>query len=162
MANTAISVFLRMNIQRAVPEDAATLTEIAFAAKRHWGYPEQWIELWKESLTIKPEFIANHETFIVQADGEMVGFYMLVATSKQVLLEHLWVLPKAMGRGIGRALFSHAVQRAKALGVEEIQIESDPKAELFYTHMGARKIGANVSEIGGQPRSLPVLIYECS
>lgn len=150
-----------MNIQRAVPEDAATLTEIAFAAKRHWGYPEKWIQLWKEALTIKPEFIANHQTFIVRVDGEIVGFYMLVGTSKPVLLEHLWVLPKAMGRGIGRALFGHAVQRTKALGVEVIQIESDPKAEPFYGHMGARQIGANVSEIDGQPRSLPVLIYDC-
>jgi hypothetical protein len=32
-----------MQILRANPDDAATLTEIAFAAKRHWGYPELWM-----------------------------------------------------------------------------------------------------------------------
>ena len=45
-----------MQILRAKAEDAAKLTEIAFSAKRHWGYPEQWIENWRHVLTIQPEF----------------------------------------------------------------------------------------------------------
>jgi hypothetical protein len=40
-----------MHIVRAKPEDAANLTGIAFAAKRHWGYPENWIESWRDLLT---------------------------------------------------------------------------------------------------------------
>ena len=79
-----------------------------------------------------------------------------------MLLEHLWVLPEAMGRGIGRALFSHAVQRAKALGVQAIRIESDPYAEKFYERMGARRVGENRSEVDGQVRLLPVMQYECA
>jgi len=35
-----------MKIVRAKAEDAATLTEIAFSAKRHWRYPERWIAAW--------------------------------------------------------------------------------------------------------------------
>lgn len=151
-----------MEIQRAVLEDAAKLTEIAFAAKRHWGYPDRWIQVWKEVLTIKPEFIASHETFKAHVDGQTLGFYMLVARSKQMSLEHLWVVPGMMGQGIGRALFSHAVQRAKALGVQAIHIESDPNAEKFYQRMCARRIGANVTEFDGQMRSLPVMRYECT
>jgi len=151
-----------MEIRQAKPEDAALLTEIAFAAKRHWGYPEQWIQDWKGVLTIRSELIANHEVFIAWVEGQAVGFYVLAGGAKRRSLEHFWVLPKAMGLGIGRALFSHAVQRAKALGVKAIEIESDPNAEKFYERMGARRVGENVTELEGQPRRLPVLIYECS
>jgi GNAT superfamily N-acetyltransferase len=150
-----------MEIHRAKPEDAAALTEIAFAAKRHWGYPEVWIQGWKEVLTIKPEFIARNEAYVACLDGQSVGFYALVNAKDRVSLEHLWVLPSAMGQGIGRALFRHAVERAKALGVEAIEIESDPNAERFYEQMGARRVGVNVTDVDGQTRSLPVLIYDC-
>jgi len=67
-----------------------------------------------------------------------------------------------MRQGIGRALFHHTVQRAKALGVEAIEIESDPNAEKFYEKMGARRVSVNVVEFDGQSRSLPVLIYDCT
>jgi len=151
-----------MDIRRANPADAETLTGIAFAAKRHWGYPEQWIQIWKEVLTIQPELIANHETYIAHIEGQAAGFYALIAKSNRISLEHLWVLPAAMGKGVGRALFEHAVQRAKVLGITAIEIESDPNAEKFYERMGARRIGKNVTELGGKQRELPVLIYECS
>ena len=151
-----------MEIHRAKPEDAAVLTEIAFGAKRYWGYPEHWIQNWKDVLTIRPEFITRNETYIAYIDGQPVGFYALVNGKERASLEHLWVLPGAMGQGIGRALFNHAVQRAKALGVESIEIESDPNAEKFYEQMGARHVGVNVTKFEGESRSLPVLIYDCT
>ena len=36
-------IALPMQIIRAKPENATALTAIAFAAKGHWGYPEQWM-----------------------------------------------------------------------------------------------------------------------
>ncbi len=77
-------------------------------------------------------------------------------------MEHLWVVPNAMGQGVGRALFRHAVERAKALGVDAIEIECDPNAEGFYERMGGRRVGGNVTEMEGEQRILPVLIYDCT
>ena len=37
-------------LRTAVPADAARLTEIAFAAKRHWAYPESWVARWREAF----------------------------------------------------------------------------------------------------------------
>mgnify|MGYP003337409735 CR=1 FL=1 len=51
----------QMTILRAQPEDHQVLTEIAHAAKRHWGYPESWIEEWRYFLTVLPEDIANKD-----------------------------------------------------------------------------------------------------
>jgi len=149
-----------VTIVRAKPDDAAVLTDIAFAAKRHWGYPERWIEQWRDILTFRPEFIAKHETCKAIIDGRTVGFYALDRRDDRLHLLHLWVLPGAMGQGIGRSLFAHVLERMRELGCRELEIESDPNAEGFYCRMGARRIGASIKQLDGQPRQLPILIYE--
>src|SRR3954452_14900020 len=91
-------------IVRAKPEDAGTLTRIAHAAKRHWGYPENWIAAWREVLTMRPEFIAGNISYCATERDRPIGFYVLTTEDDGIHLDHLWVLPEAMGRGIGRAL----------------------------------------------------------
>ncbi len=149
-----------MQIKAAKPKDAARLTEIAFAAKRHWGYPDKWMESWRDVLTVAPEFIVGHETFLAIVDGQTVGFYALGQKDGALDLLHLWVLPNWMGQGVGRALFGHAIERAKTLGFRQLEIESDPNAESFYLHLGARRVGVNIRTFEQQQRELPVLIYE--
>jgi GNAT superfamily N-acetyltransferase len=149
-----------MQILRAKPDDAATLTEIAFAAKQHWRYPERWIENWHDMLTIKPEFIGDRETYAAIVDNQTVGFYALDRKEFRADLVHMWVLPDWMGQGVGRALFHHALARTKALGFRELEIESDPNAEGFYQRLGARRVGVSRKELDGEQRELPLLIYE--
>jgi len=149
-----------MEILRATPDEAATLTEIAFAAKRHWGYPELWIKYWTDTLTIRPAFITEHETCTARIDGRSVGFHALRRGVDRVHLEHLWVLPETMRRGVGRALFAHAIERVKVIGFEMLEIESDPHAAGFYERMGARQIGVTITEMEARRRELPVFVYE--
>jgi ribosomal protein S18 acetylase RimI-like enzyme len=150
----------RIEIFRAGERDAEALTRIAFAAKRYWGYSERWIERWRESLTITPEFIRQSEVYAALVEGEPVGFYALSGEGREIVLEHLWVLPEHMGRGIGRALFYHAASRADSSGAETLSIESDPNAEGFYRRMGARRVGEIVYELDGRGRVLPLLVAD--
>jgi GNAT superfamily N-acetyltransferase len=149
-----------VDIRRAAPEDAGTLTLIAFAAKRHWGYSESWIQHWNESLTITPEFVRNYEVYAAVADGETFAFYALTGKGRTVELEHLWVSPGWIGKGIGRVLFEHAMREAASRGADALEIEADPNAEGFYRRMGARRIGENVYEIEGHERILPLMVVE--
>jgi GNAT superfamily N-acetyltransferase len=149
-----------MQIVRAKPEDAEALTEIAHAAKRHWGYPERWIESWRNILTMRPEFIAENLAYSAIEESRAVGFYVLTTENDGIHLDHLWIVPDAMGRGIGRALFEHAVGQARGLGHRTLKIEADPNAEGFYRRMGAQRVGANVTNIDGQRRELPLLLYD--
>ncbi|MEY2562858.1 MAG: hypothetical protein QOH88_1051 [Verrucomicrobiota bacterium] len=149
-----------MQIVQAAPEDADVLTAIAFAAKRHWGYPEHWIQTWRDILTMRPEFIVSNVTYAAIEDARAIGFYLLTTEDDGMHLDHLWILPHAMGRGIGRALFEHAVAQARGLGFTAIKIEADPNAEGFYQRMGARGVGENVTTIDGEPRKLPLLVYD--
>jgi GNAT superfamily N-acetyltransferase len=148
-----------MKIVRAKPEDADALTEIAHAAKRHWGYPEHWIEAWRDILTMRPEFIAANIAYCAVEDGHAVGFYVLTTENDGVHLDHLWIIPAALRRGIGRALFEHAVDQARAAGFDSIKIEADPNAETFYQRMGAQRVGTSVGEVEGEKRELPLMEY---
>jgi ribosomal protein S18 acetylase RimI-like enzyme len=148
-----------MEILRADPADAAALTEIAHAAKRHWGYPERWIESWRDILTMRPQFIAENVTYCAKEDGRIIGFYLLTTENDGMHLDHLWISPHAMGRGIGRALFKHAIEQAKQLGYREMKIEADPNAAGFYERMGAERVGVSLTEIEGRPRELPLLLF---
>jgi GNAT superfamily N-acetyltransferase len=146
-----------MKIVQAKAEDAETLSKIAHAAKRHWGYPESWIAAWRDVLTMRPEFIAGNISSCAIEDDRPVGFYVLATEEDGIHLDHLWILPRAMGRGIGRALFEHAVAEAKSAGFSCIKIEADPNAEGFYKRMGAIRVGTTVDEVEGERRELPLL-----
>ncbi len=147
-------------VRRAVAGEAGALSDVAFAAKGHWGYPAQWMESWRGDLTISPGFVRNNEVYVAVADGELAGFYALVGEGRRLELEHLWVLPGRIGTGLGRLLFGHAMRRAFELGAEVVGIESDPNAKNFYLSMGARRVGENVYEVEGRKRVLPVLVVD--
>jgi GNAT superfamily N-acetyltransferase len=149
-------------IRRASPDDAPVLTEIAHAAKRHWAYPERWIELWKDALTITPAFILNNEVYVACVDDGIAGFSAILSAEGKVWLEHLWVSPAHIGAGVGKALFIHSAGIAAATGAPVMEIESDPNAEGFYARMGARRVGEVVSDIEGEKRLLPVLTFDLS
>jgi len=144
-------------LRRGLPHDSIALTEIAFAAKRHWGYPERWIEIWTPQLTITTEYIEKNETWLAAVDEEIVAFYALREEETFVWLEHLWVNPEAMGRGVGAQLLRHALKRCHERGAAVLRIESDPNAQGFYEKMGARKIGESRGEVEGRPRILPMM-----
>jgi GNAT superfamily N-acetyltransferase len=144
-------------ITRARPEEAATLTAIAHAAKRHWGYPEAWIARWTDTLTLTPGYVEAHPTFVARVGEESVGFHALVLQEGEAQIDHLWVLPAAMGRGIGRALFEQAQACARQHGARRLWVESDPHAGDFYRHLGLTVFGQHPAPMDGQPRFLPLL-----
>jgi GNAT superfamily N-acetyltransferase len=118
------------------------------------------MEIWKDALTITPEFIKDNEVFVAEVESELAGFYGLIQAEGKVQLEHMWVDPEYIGSGIGKRLFEHAIITAASLGAAVIEIESDPNAEGFYRRMGAQRVGELVSELEGMPRVLPLLVVD--
>jgi GNAT superfamily N-acetyltransferase len=144
-----------MKIRPAHRSDATRLTEIALSAKRHWGYADELIELWADELTISEDLIRTHPVYCATCEGEVVGFYALSKKDGEYELDHIWVDPKYMGGGIGKALFAHAVRTVAAFGGTALVIIADPHAEGFYRKMGAQIIGHVSSRPEG--RILPLL-----
>ncbi len=146
-----------MRIRKASTDEAEALTAIAQDAKRHWGYPEHWIQHWQSDLTISSDFVSSNPVYVAEQDGELMGFYALIVRDGKAGLEHMWVAPRFIGQGIGKELFIHAMQEAAGQNVSAVEISSDPNAEGFYRKMGAKKIGEVASEIDGEQRILPRL-----
>ena len=147
---------MSIEIRRAQPSEAEVLTAIAHAAKRHWNYPEDWIAQWQLDLTITPEFIIENEVFVALVNEQIVGCCALVLTDSLAEIEHMWMRPEHMGTGVGRALFTHAKQRAAERGARSLELSADPNAEGFYARMGAKRIGEISAGMSGQEnRVLP-------
>jgi len=146
-----------ITIRRASSTDAGRLTQIAAASKRHWGYPENWIQLWLPELTFSSSYILENEVWLAAIDEMLVGFYSFKKDSEYWWLENLWVVPDHMGREIGRKLFQHALGRCRISGESVLKIEADPNAQGFYEKMGACKIGEHRYEFDGKLRVLPLM-----
>lgn len=144
-------------IRQVKSADADRLTQIALSAKRHWDYPERWMESWTPQLTFTPEYFEENESWVA-VDGEKpIAFYTLEDKNGIAWLENLWVLPEYIGKGIGKDLFFHAVTLARGRGYKILQLEADPNAMGFYEKMGMKKIGERQSEVDGSPRILPIM-----
>ena len=145
-----------IEIRGADPSEADTLTAIAHAAKRHWGYPDGWIEQWKPDLTITPQFMEDNEVFVAIDNDSIAGCCALVVTGALAEIEHMWIKPEHMGSGVGRALFEHARERARELQLPMLELSADPNAEGFYERMGAKRIAdIPASMNGAAARVLP-------
>ena len=143
-------------LRRAQSAEADELSALARRSKAHWGYDANFLELVREAMTLRAEDIEHHEVWIIEADsGEPIGYHRVIP-GDPAELEDLWVDPSAIGTGVGRRLFEHAVEVARNSGATALEIDADPHAVGFYERMGAVRIGETVSTII-PGRSLPRL-----
>ncbi|MEL6824043.1 MAG: GNAT family N-acetyltransferase [Calditrichota bacterium] len=147
-----------LTFRPATFDDTAVLTKIAIASKSYWDYPQHWIELWKPGLIIDEEKIRDWHIHISMIQNEPAGFFALIPLGRTSILEHYWLMPEYIGKGYGRLQLNHMLNTAQALGIHKLVIDSDPQAEPFYLHCGARRVGSALSILEGNVRELPVLI----
>jgi GNAT superfamily N-acetyltransferase len=149
-------------MRRGLPADSERLLQIARAAKAHWGYPEAWLVAWEPILRITPEYLLHRLVYVGALGDEMVGFYALEQRGEDHWsLEHFWVDPIWHGRGFGRHMYGHALDRVRAIQPGVMVIEADPYAAGFYARMGARQRGMVPAPVHGDPdRALPVFEVE--
>ena len=133
---------------------------IALEAEAFWGYPADTIESWKQELTVSTQTVTSRPTFVAVIADEIVGFYSLSPSHDARKLEDLWVLPRFMERGIGRALVAHALETAARGGASSVTVDADPNAESFYLACGADRCGEVPAPIPGEPgRVRPQLAF---
>ena len=140
----------RLRIRAARSEEAEALTELIMRSKAYWGYETALLDAWRTDLTVTPEFIMSHYTFCAEdtESGAVLGVASVFPPNDdEVYLEHLFVEPAAMGRGVGSALWRHAAAWAEEQGAQAITLGADPNAQPFYEHMGAVVVGWLDSDI---------------
>lgn len=138
-------------IRPARQEEAPALSALAFESKAHWGYAKAQLAVWKADLTLSPDSIEKLPTFVAETGNGIAGFYQLSTAASGWALEHFWVRPRAMHRGIGRALLAHAASVATAAGSNELSIDADPHAEAFYLASGAQRVAVVSAPVPDDP-----------
>jgi hypothetical protein len=93
-----------LHIQHAGSTDADSLSRIAYISKKFWGYPNEWMDVWRPILTLDPESLTKHPAYVAHVNEQFIGFYQL-ALGGLAELKHLWVLPQWMGQEVGKQLF---------------------------------------------------------
>jgi GNAT superfamily N-acetyltransferase len=146
-----------LTLRPARADEADRLSDIARAAKAHWGYPAAWLTAWRDQLRVTPEDICRDRVVIAALSDTIVGFLALRADDGQMAIEHLWVDPPAMSAGVGRRLLEDAFTWCSSRGITRLQVVSDPHAAGFYRRCGASEIGDVPSTPA--PRRLPLLEF---
>jgi GNAT superfamily N-acetyltransferase len=145
-------------IRAAVASDLPVLRDVAYRSKAFWGYDQAFMDAVESSLAPEEHELAEG-AFVIAHGGVITGFYAFKTIEGTFFLYSLFVVPEKIGCGVGRRLWQHSVDFARRTAHGHFMIESDPNAEEFYVHMGARRVGEIVSAVSG--RSLPLLRFEC-
>lgn len=140
-----------MRIRVARADEAGLLGSIAFESKAHWNYSPEVMDGWRDALAVHLEPMALRPAFVAEVGGVVAGFCQVVSQGEVPCLEHLWVRPAFMGRGVGRALLERASATLAELGYARMHIDAEPKAESFYRHCGASRDGEVAAPIAGEP-----------
>jgi GNAT superfamily N-acetyltransferase len=142
-------------IDEARVGEADTLTRLALASKRHWGYDDAFMERCRAGLAVHECDLVTNQVFVARDADRVLGFYQLLPLEKfYVDLDMLFVEPRSIGDGVGGALMRHASTLARSDGALTLRITADPFAVPFYEHFGAVLVGSSIAPSTG--RSLPV------
>ncbi len=155
-------------LRKALPSDAPALTCISFASKRHWNYPEDYFEWWRDELTITGKYIDRNSVFIYEKEKTPVAFFSLLYREKDLefkgmcipaglWLDHMFVLPEEIGKGVGSEMFHFMQSYACSHDYPAIYLLADPFSEGFYSKMGCRKLQDFPSSIEGRTTPLMAL-----
>jgi N-acetylglutamate synthase-like GNAT family acetyltransferase len=146
-----------LSIREARPGEAAALSALALRSKGHWGYDAGFLEACRADLTLTPQEIAESVSFVCEGAQGVVGFSRVVLMDERTAeLDSLFVDPSAIGTGAGKLLWEHSVAAARALGAQDLVLQSDPHAEGFYRARGARRIG-EIASAHVPGRTLPLM-----
>lgn len=144
-----------MEIKKASINDNEILTEITKKSKAYWGYSEEQLLKWDSNLTISKVYIENNTVFTLTNDNKIIGYYSYITKEKNAILDNLFILPEYIGKGFGKYLMSHFLNRMKNEKFEKVTLDSEPHAENFYLKIGFKKIGEFETSI--KNRFMPIM-----
>ena len=147
-----------MIIKKSTSELHVKLTEISLISKKYWNYSDEWMEIWKDDLTITENFITNNYVYHLENDAnEIVGFYAFVKFDNYIELDSLFVSPEYIGKGFGNLLMTDFLSKVREIDFNYKKLKAEPFAEIFYKKYGFETIELQLSS-KIENRYLPIMI----
>ncbi|MGW5675939.1 GNAT family N-acetyltransferase [Streptomyces sp. NPDC003860] len=132
-----------MWIREAQPTEAEAraVTDLVLRSKAHWGYDTAFLARCRQELTVTAADVRPRRIVVAEDDGGgLLAVASLEGEPPHGALGLLFVAPEEIGRGLGRTLYAHVLEDARALGFTALTIDADPHAVGFYRALGARPL----------------------
>ncbi|MFV0514043.1 MAG: GNAT family N-acetyltransferase [Jhaorihella sp.] len=131
-------------IRQYKPADTDTVIAVweAANAQAHPFLPEDFVDTVRTDM--RNIYLPNAETWVVDLDGETVGFIAMIGTE----IGGLFVDPQHHGKGLGRALVDTVVADRGLLQVEVFANNSIGRR--FYDGYGFARVNEYLHEPSGQ------------
>ena len=130
-----------MEIREADNSDSSKIKELVFGVLHEYGLKPDPGATDKDLDELESSYRNNNGYFgVVEEEGNIIasmGLYRMSDTTCE--LRKMYSLPSARGKGLGRLLVEIAIEKAKALGFEEIILETAAplkEAISLYKNMG--------------------------
>lgn len=134
-------------IRPAMPEDIPGLRNVARAA-----YAVYVPRIGREPAPMVADFtevVSAGHVHLVAEGGEVLAFAIAWPRGDQWHLENVAVHPAAQGRGIGRALISHAEALARASGAQAVELYTNAamvENQALYPGLGYAETDRRVED----------------
>jgi ribosomal protein S18 acetylase RimI-like enzyme len=143
-----------VSIRDARPDEAPALEALQRRSADVWE--EYRAELMTHPDAIEPphQAIAERRARVAtDASRAILGFsVVLPVENRRCELDDLFVEPRRMGQGIGRALVRDLAERAQAAGAQYVDVIANPNAVGFYGRVGFELSGHASTRFGSAPR----------
>ncbi len=154
------SIEYPITVRPARLEEAEFLTQESFRSKASWGYPDSWLKIWTDELTVTKEMISDWITFVVEVDGHVIACWARSPIqSEKTSPGLLFVAPEHQGKGYGRILAEAVKNEAKRKGLKFFTLEADANAAPFYEKVRGKQIGTQPSLLT-PGRILPIIRFD--
>jgi len=136
-------------LRRAQPSEADAVRDLIGRSMAVWDKPAGYVEEAIGLMSLSPEDVERDEAWVLDDGTQLVGFLRVSVSGTDAEIEELHLEPQWIGRGLGRRLFEHAVERSRATGAERLVWSTDRYALGFYLVMGGVITGSEPSGIAG-------------
>ena len=146
-----------VDLRAATANDADALAEVFLRSRKELvacaplAHPDDDVRQW-----IRGRLIPTGHVTVATVDDQVVGF-IAAATKDCGWIEHLYLLPVWIDRGIGTRLLEHA-QRQLASPIRLHTFQANERARRFYERRGFRAIA--VGDGSRNEEKCPDVLYE--
>ncbi len=159
---------MAVTIRQAGPEDAELIADLSrqtfvetFAEDNTPENMEKFLSLQftKEALT-KEVTSPGNTFFLALVDDRPAGYARLAVTTENqpetIELKRIYSVKDMIGKGVGKALMLHCLDRAQQMGKKSMVLgvwKKNLRAIQFYTQWGFEKTGEQVFLLGDDPQT---------
>ena len=143
-----------MQFRQANTHEIDDLNLLIRSSKSFWKYSSDFLDSYIKKWGLNEDYMANNYIAVLEEQQSTYGLWSFSNDDEEPVLDNFFLHPAYIGQGLGKFMWQHVIAYATAQDWHSFQLLSDPNAEIFYEHMGAKKIGDYESHPG---RFVPIM-----